>query len=302
MTPWGTWLTCEETLVQPGDLDDDKPIDLDQEHGWIFEVHPDGKQEAVPLKAMGRMVHEAIAIDRETGIVYETEDRGAAGFYRFIPNQPGRLAEGGKLEMLKAVEHPNLSGRVKNGAKFDVEWVPIENPTWAHTPGSQDSSGLFNQGLAQGGTTFSRLEGCWAGDDRIFFDSTSGGLEHAGQIWAFDPKNQTLEMLYESPGAEVLNMPDNLCVSPKGGLLLCEDSDYGKFAQQRVHLLDQSGQLSLFAVNSVQLNGEHNGIKGDFRGREWAGASFSPDGQWLFINIQTPGITFAITGPWDDVL
>jgi hypothetical protein len=34
------------------------------------------------------------------------------------------------------------------------------------------------------------------------------------------------------------------------------------------------------------------------RHSEWAGATYSPDGRWLFVNIQSPGITFAITGPW----
>ena len=53
-----------------------------------------------------------------------------------------------------------------------------------------------------------------------------------------------------------------------------------------------------FAKNIAVLNGEHNGIVGDFTGSEWAGAYYSPDGRWLFANLQGPGITFAITGPW----
>ena len=32
---------------------------------------------------------------------------------------------------------------------------------------------------------------------------------------------------------------------------------------------------------------------------EFAGATFSPDGQVLFVNIQHPGHTLAIYGPWD---
>jgi secreted PhoX family phosphatase len=31
---------------------------------------------------------------------------------------------------------------------------------------------------------------------------------------------------------------------------------------------------------------------------EFAGATFSPDGATLFVNIQVPGTTFAIWGPW----
>jgi secreted PhoX family phosphatase len=31
---------------------------------------------------------------------------------------------------------------------------------------------------------------------------------------------------------------------------------------------------------------------------EFADATFRRDGKWLFVNIQTPGVSFAITGPW----
>jgi uncharacterized protein DUF839 len=96
------------------------------------------------------------------------------------------------------------------------------------------------------------------------------------------------------PAAEVLNSPDNITVSPRGGLVLCEDGGGAEF----LHGLTVDGQIFRFAQNTVVLNGERNGITGDFRGSEFAGATYSPDGQWLFFNVQTPGITFAVTGPW----
>lgn len=300
VTPWGSWLTCEETLFENKSSYRDQVWDLDETHGWVFDVPPEGNKNPQPIKDMGRFSHEAVAFDRKTGIVYQTEDQAnRSGFYRYIPNEKQNLAAGGKLQMAKVMGHKILSGTVRNGQTFDVEWVDIQDPTLAHSPNTKDNSGVFHQGHKQGGTAFARLEGCWASEDFIYFDATSGGAHETGQIWAFDPARQKLQMIFESPGAPVLNMPDNLCVSPKGGLLICEDSDYGKFAKQRIHGLDQNGKLSLFAVNNIQLKGEKNGFKGDFRGREWCGASFSPDGQWLFVNIQTPGITFAITGPWE---
>lgn len=303
VTPWGTWLSCEETVLGVGERFEKSQPFLEQSHGWIFEVSPDPVAPPQPLKAMGRMVHEAIAVDRATGIVYETEDRGHAGFYRFLPNTKGKLADGGKLEMLKVKGELDLRGHVENGSQFDVEWVAIEDPERPHSPGStNDAAGVFEQGKEQGATTFARLEGCWFGNGKVYFDATSGGAMDVGQIWEFDPEQQKLTMLFESPGAETLNMPDNLCVSPRGGLLLCEDSDYGKYSQQRIHGLNHRGELSLFAINNVQLHGEPHGLTGDFRGREWAGATFSPDGKWLFVNIQTPGITFAITGPWHETI
>ena len=93
-TPWGTWLTCEETVLGPGSIDRYKKTkrNFEQEHGWIFEVSPDGSSDPIPLKDMGRFVHEAVAVDHDSGIVYETEDRGTSGFYRFIPNKTPRKA------------------------------------------------------------------------------------------------------------------------------------------------------------------------------------------------------------------
>ena len=174
----------------------------------------------------------------------------------------------------------------------------------ANTPGlpQPDEHGVFKQAKKLGATTFARLEGCWSGNEKIYFDATSGGAAAAGQIWQYEPANNKLKLLFESPGKQTLNMPDNLCVNPHGGLVICEDGDYGdnQYAQ-RIHLLSQEGKLIPLALNDVQLSGQKN-FTGDFRGKEWAGATFSPDGKWLFANIQTPGFTLAITGPWQQLL
>lgn len=306
VTPWGTWLTAEETVLGIDSVDhykDNAKRTFKREHGWVFEVDPKGVKNPVPLKAMGRFVHEAVAVDRATGIVYETEDRGKSGFYRFVPNENGNLAAGGRLQIAEVVGEDDLRGHVKSGAKFDIRWHTIPEPTLANTPGLEkpDEHGVFKQGKKLGGTTFARLEGCWSGNGMIYFDATSGGRARAGQIWQYDPAKEKLTMLFESPGKETLNMPDNLCVNPHGGLVICEDGDYGdEEYPQRIHILSQDGKLTSLAVNDVQLKGEKN-FRGDFRGREWAGATFSPDGKWLFANIQTPGITIAITGPWDSL-
>ncbi len=308
VTPWGTWLTCEETVLGPGDVDKYKQHaqrDFQQTHGWIFEVPADGVGRPEPIRQMGRFVHEAVAVDRDTGIVYETEDRPTSGFYRYLPTQPGKLSAGGTLQMAEAVGQPDLRGGFVAGSEFDVRWHQIHDPTLAHTPGSNppDELGVFKQGQAAGGSWFSRLEGCWFGNGLVYFDATSGGAAEAGQIWQYDPRTEKLKLLFESPNRATLNMPDNLCVSPRGGIMLCEDNDYGANQYpQRMFGLSQAGELRLFAENNVQLAGEHNRFAGDYRTKEWTGATFSPDGKWLFVNVQTPGITFAITGPWEETL
>lgn len=308
VTPWGTWLTCEETVLGPGDMDKYKnnaPRDFQKTHGWIFEVPANGMGRAEPIADMGRFVHEAVAVDRNTGIVYETEDRETSGFYRFLPNKPGVLSAGGTLEMAEVVGQKDLRGGFRQGTTFDVRWHKIDDPTLAHTPGKgvPDELGVFTQGETLGGSIFSRLEGCWFGNGLVYFDATDGGAAKAGQIWQYDPQAEKLSLLFESPNKPTLNMPDNLCVSPRGGIILCEDNDYGANEYpQRMFGLSQEGELRLFAANNVRLAGQRNGFSGDFRTKEWTGATFSPDGRWLFVNIQTPGITFAITGPWEQTL
>jgi secreted PhoX family phosphatase len=283
-TPWGSWLTCEETTMQLAS----KP------HGYIFEVPADGLGDPNPIRDMGRFSHEAVALDPATGNVYETEDAGnSSGFYRYVPNTPGELADGGSLWMLKVrgVNLANLGASYANGTTFDVEWVEIATPD---NPAPIAGNFVWLQGRAQGAATFGRLEGAWYGNDaKVYIVSTSGGIGQ-GQIWEYDPAGETIRLLFESPGAEVLNAPDNITVSPRGGLVLCEDGGGEEF----MHGLTVDGEIFAFAKNNVVLNGERNGIVGDFRGSEWAGACYSPDGKWLFASIQSPGITFAIRGPW----
>ncbi len=108
-----------------------------------------------------------------------------------------------------------------------------------------------------------------------------------GQVWQYIPQNNDrgiLKLIYESAEETVLGMPDNLCVSPRGGLVLCEDGS----GEQHIRGLTRRGQIFDFARNIVP----------GFEDREFAGATFSPDGKTLFVNIQTPGITLAIWGPW----
>lgn len=299
-TPWGSWLTCEETLLSPGEPidppEDMRSAALKRDHGFIFEV-PAGRAAApAPIPEMGRFVHEAVAVDPRTGIVYETEDRDTAGLYRYTPKQPSLLHLGGKLEMLKVAGTDDLRRGIPVGKVLETSWVEIPEPTRAHSPGTTDEAGVFTQGKERGGATFARLEGCDHHDGHIYLASTSGGAAGAGQIWQYSPQHETLRLIYESPEVHVLDHPDNIVVSPRGGgLVLCEDGD---LPGQRLLGLTPGGELFPFAVNDVQLSGERNGIRGDFRVEEWAGVAFSRNGKWLFANIQVPGITFAITGPW----
>jgi secreted PhoX family phosphatase len=293
-TPWGTWLTGEETTMF-----ERKP------HGYIFEVPADRAADPTPIRDMGRFSHEAVAVDPATGYLYETEDPGASvgsffsgsrhksGFYRFVPAVAGQLAAGGRLFMLKVKQarKADLGKSYKMGTTFDVEWVPIDKPDDPDGKASDDF--VWSQGRARDAATFARLEGCWYGNDRIYIVATDGGVGQ-GQVWEYDPSGETISLLFESPGKHVLNKPDHLTVSPRGGLVLCEDGG----GEEYLHGLTTDGQIFAFAQNNVKLRGERNNLSGDFTGSEWAGPCYSQDGKWLFANIFEPGITVAITGPW----
>lgn len=288
-TPWGSWLTCEETTLGPALTND-----LTKKHGYIFDVPSSGVADPVALVAMGRFSHEAVAVDPATGIVYETEDAGGnSGFYRFMPNSRLSLSRGGRLQMLGIDGQPQFDTRTNQGGEWlQATWVDIEDVDPDLEGGAET---VFLQGFTAGGARFGRLEGAWYDQNRVYFVSTSGGNVGQGQIFEYDPRRDRLRLLFESPAADVLNAPDNICVSPRGGLVLCEDGGGTEF----VHGLTTSGIIFKFAQNNVDLRGNPlNGFDADYRGSEFAGACYSPDGEWLFVNVQSPGVTFAITGPW----
>ena len=287
-TPWGTWLTCEETteIAQDG-----------TRHGYVFEVPFDGPGDARPLRQMGRYSHEAVAVDPSTGIVYLTEDATPSGFYRYLPNTPGTLHNGGELQML-LVETPDGSSYTTytdgTGVEYFTSWVTIDNPDYA---AGETRPAL--QGQSKGAAVFRRLEGAWWGNDRAYIVSTSGGPTGQGQVFEYDPATETMRVLFASPDATVLNNPDNISVSPRGGIVLCEDGSEGEY----VHGLTTDGEIFPFARNDVEIpTGGAPGksvTPGNYRGSEWCGSTFEPrNGNWLFVNVQSPGITFAITGPW----
>jgi secreted PhoX family phosphatase len=295
-TPWGSWVTCEENINGP-DLPGAGNQTYDRKHGYVFEV-PSGRDRGeytvgTPIRSAGRFQHEAVAFDPATGIMYQTEDPfgdGIGGFYRYIPRVRGRLDEGGKLEMLSVSPTGSTtstdlrSGQVQ-GVAHAARWIPILDPDPAFTGNENtDVKAVFNQGAAEGGARFNRLEGAWYSDGRIFFTSTQGGDARRGQVWVFDIRAQTLQLVFESPGEATLDLPDNITVSPRGSLVLCEDGGGVNY----IRGLTLDGRIFDFARNAVA----------GFEGNEFAGACFAQRGQTLYVNIQTPGITFAIWGPW----
>ena len=308
VTPWGTWLSCEETTT----------VTAGKPHGYCFDVGPLGGSPN-PIKDMGRFSHEAVAVDPRTDIVYETEDGPSwpsdtgSGFYRFIPTFGG--SQKGKLQMMKikGIHQANLQFWADVDATFDTEWVDVPVPDPA-TNAANQLLGLstFQQGFNAGGASFRRLEGCWYGDGKIYFLSTDGGPVTSsgsgeGQIFEYDIRREKLKLMFVSQTPVAMENPDNLVVMPDGNLMLCEDNAGNTSNPGERLLILNDGNISEFARNNMNFTASGLGpytrpsgaqFTGNQVQNEWAGACFSPDGEWLFVNIQTPGVTFAITGPW----
>lgn len=300
-TPWGSWISCEETTLGKTVRtlrDGTKQGGYDKPHGYCFEVPASANSavQPVPLKAMGRFVHEAVAVDKKSGVVYLTEDYNPGGFYRFLPNRSKRLAEGGTLQVLKIKEKDSFDTRKGQtaGTSFAATWVTIDDPD--PESADVDNSAVYKQGAAKGAAIFTRLEGICADEKgRIYFDSTDGGEARGGQIWLYEPTGKDegrLTLLFQSPSRAVLDMPDNICLHPKNKLLFaCEDSDYKELdgkAENFVRILTPDGRIADFAKNITQGH----------EASEFAGSVFSKDGKTLFVNLQRVGATFAIWGDW----
>jgi secreted PhoX family phosphatase len=306
-TPWDTWLTCEETEDVPTATNG-----LTQRHGYVFEVDPHDdaqNKKPTPIKALGRYAHEAVVVDPHTHHLYLTEDAGSPNglIYRYTPPQStlplrrGSLARlgpmDGKLTALRAFDYgtfvPDLSV-AQVATTYDVEWANVPD----RDAGSVSTRKQFNvaagTGAPGGNVTRSRkLEGAWWGDGGFYFvasfarNSDGSVAQHDGQVWFLDPTEDTITLVLAfayTPGDQDNDPdgPDNITVSPFGGVILAEDGE----GKQHLVGADDRGKAFFFARN--ELAGSE----------EFTGPNFSHDKRILFTNVQVPGHVFAITGPW----
>ncbi len=313
VSPWGTWLSCEESeqLADPA-----KGIEKD--HGYVFEVRPfepTNPANAHPVKAFGRFPHEAVVVDPRSGHVYLSEDAGSPNglVYRWSPDRRSARRRGfehladdaGTLEAMYCTDRgrfvPDLSVYSRLGTTLTVRWKEVPDRDARTTSVrkqfdhlAKDATGAYTVPVSGPGGPITRsrkFEGMWWGDGGFYVDAsfarTSDGsaAEHDGQIWFVDPKRGTITLKSSyayTPGDQDSDPdgPDNITVSPYGGLVVCEDGD----GANHLVLDDLRGHTAFLALNRQDS--------------EMAGANFSPGGPFLFANSQDPGVVFAITGPW----
>ncbi len=279
ITPWGSWITCEEDTAKAGS-------GVQRDHGFAFEVpaSASGPVTPVPLTAMGRFRREAAVVDPVNGAVYMTEDRDDGLLYRFLPTTPGRLADGGRLQALALQADASTDSRnwtvtsLTSGQTETVRWLDLDQP-------ESPNDDLRARGLALGALRFARGEGIFMGSAELFFVCTSGGAGRLGQVFRLllTPGNERVQLFFESASASTFHFGDNIAIAPDGQLIVCEDQGTSP-VDNYLRGLTRSGTPYPLARLRIQT--------------ELAGACFSPDGRTMFLNVYSPGKTLAISGPW----
>jgi secreted PhoX family phosphatase len=294
-TPWGSWLSCEECFESPGlGWSVGRLVSRERQHGYVFEVpsRHEGLVEPEPIKAMGRFEHEAAAVHARTGIVYMTEDRHHSLFYRFIPREPGRLLEGGRLQALAIVDQPSMtthnwssSPGIDPDVPLRTRWIDLDDV-------DPEENDLRLRGATRGAATFARGEGLCAAGERFVFTCTIGGPARLGQVFAYTPSPLEgqdgeqdapgeLRLIAEATETSMLRNADNLTMAPWGDLIVCEDT---------------SNHCGLVGIRPD--GSQYQLADNAYSNSELAGVCFAPDGKTLFVNIQYPGTTLAIRGPF----
>ncbi|MFJ6906360.1 alkaline phosphatase PhoX [Streptomyces griseoluteus] len=304
-TPWGTWLTCEETEDRAGQNG------MTKDHGYVFEVDPADRRAnraPKPLKALGRYAHEAVVVDPKRGHLFLTEDASGPNglFYRWTPPEGfhhgrGRLRtladDAGVLQAFRCFDSggrfvDDLSRATRTGTVYGVDWVDVPDRDARTVPVRKQ----FTDGQV---TRARKLEGMWWGDGGVYVVSSyareESPVRHDGQVWFYDPRRRTLTLkvllgVNPDPSADgAFDGPDNITVSPYGGLVIAEDGE----GVQHLFGATDGGRTYPIARNELNL-----GTESAPEYSEFTGVTFSPDGHTLFANIQDPGIMLAITGPW----
>ncbi len=314
-TPWGTWMTCEETENKANGTTRLK------DHGYVFEVWGDGKTaNPVPLKALGRYAHEALAIDNDREHIYLSEDASGPNglFYRWSGPRKYRLdqrswkdladADFGTLEAMailgddgKPIPDVAYLTSAQLLRPFRVAWVEVPDRDAV----SVSVRKQFTDGQVTRGKKF---EGVWGTRDGVYVvnsyaeagstDLPGDAVPHDGMVWFYNYEKQTIQLVTYFPSNDAADLgpgaryvdynfdsPDNVTVTPWGSLVLAEDGNSSS------HVLSSTPGGPTYAIARNMLNDS-----------EFCGPTFSDDGKVLFVNIQTPGLTLAITGPWRDYL
>ena len=160
VTPWGSWLSCEEVG-----------------HGLVWECDPLGLEPGLPLPALGVFAHEAAAVDPRSGRIYLTEDEKDGGIYRFTP--PGVTAAG----------RPVLEQGL-----LEIACLEDSRIVWAEVPDPGAGSRPLREQVPAA-DRFRGAEGIAIDGGMLRFTT-----KWDNGIWQLDLADNRLELLYRMPG------------------------------------------------------------------------------------------------------
>lgn len=357
MTPWGTYLTCEENFSgyfsgpdQPspherrwgiakggwglrwedhdGRFDAAKHPNEPNRFGWIVEIDPhDPGSTPVKRTAMGRAAHEGatVAVTRDgRAVVYSGEDAAFEYIYRFVSRD--RIRPGGFRENAELLDHGTLyvarldrdgTGQwlalthgqgpltvangfadqgevlVKTRQASDLlgatrmdrpEWIAVDKQGWVYCTltnntrrGAEGRPGVDAANPRAGNTMGHIIRWKESGD----FDGTRFAWNHF--VLAGDPANTRAEAKGNVRG-DAFGCPDGLWVDGRGVMWIQTDvsgsvmgkGEWANLGNNAMLAADvTTGEVRRFMVGPV--------------GCEITGATATPDGRTMFVNIQHPG-------------
>lgn len=277
ITPWGTVITCEESL-NSGDLNGDGYEDV----GWAVEIDPvtskvidhdnDGKQDK--LWALGRINHENVVVSSDRKTVYYGEDGGTHCMYKFVADVPGNLSAG--TVYVLSLDQPLVNDEPPVST---AKWIQVPNTT------KSDRNNMSNIAASLGGTNFNGIEDCDISpvDGKIYFASKG-----KGRVYRFSDKGETADNFETFVGGMSYDIytkqgvyteawgggNDNLAFDDKGNMWVCQDGDNNYIWVVRPDHSQSQPKVELFG--STPAGGEPTGL------------TFSPDYRFGFISIQHP--------------
>lgn len=274
-TPWRTWLTAERTAMDP----DQDGTGTTKPHGYVFEVPADrrGAADAEPLRALGRFGHGPLTVDPDTGFVYETEAAPGGGLYRFLPHEFGNLAAGGVLQQLAPVGPTGVRGGRHRppGRPLRVRWVDVQNPESLAAGRGRDG------GAGTGRLAFGHVEQLWCEDGSVCMLTVAARAVAPGRLWEYRPLDDDGGELTLAASLPQISLPAGAAAAATtcGRLLLSSRS----LGSTWLRAVTDGGK----AADLIRIDAGGDGA---------VSVACSPDGSTLFLNLQHPGVTLAVTG------
>jgi secreted PhoX family phosphatase len=324
-TSWYRWAEFDERF------DATKHPNEFHRHGWVVEIDPmDPASTPVKRTALGRAAHEGAWVAVTKGgraVVYSGEDARFEYIYKFVSRD--RIAPGGAKANRELLDHGTLyvarfdadgSGRwlplvhgqgpltaangfadqgavvirarqasdLLGGTKMDrPEWLAID-PTAGEVYCTLTNNSARGQPNAPGvdaanpraGNTMGHIIR-WKEDGD--FDATTMRWDHL--LLAGDPANARPEAKGNVKG-DVFGCPDGLTLDARGVLWI--QTDVGSSAMNKGEF-ERIGNNQMLACD--RRSGEVRRFLAGPVGCEITGATLTPDGRTMFVNVQHPGET-----------